>query len=280
MTPDGALRFDRSSNTRLPAAIAADEGLVDPWLKTLSFWHEDTPLAAVSFYAVHPMSYYGSGEVSADFPGMARRKRQKELPGVQQIYCSGASCNVTAGKYNNGARENRAVLANRLAEAMSTAWKTTRRTAVRHVAFRASPLRLEPRADAGFTVADLQRRLSTDDKPFGQCLAAMGLSWRNRVAANQPIMVPAVDFGFASIVLLPGESYVEYQLAAQKMRPDAFVCVAGYGDGATGYIPTEQHWKERDPNLGDWCWVAPGAEDRLLAAIRQVLDPTTTQRGK
>ena len=280
VTPKGAVRFDRTSSTRLPAAIAADEGLVDPWLKTLSFWHDDTPLAAVSFYAVHPMSYYGGGEVSADFPGMARRKRQRELPSVKQIYCSGASGNVTAGKYNDGARENRAVLANRLTEAMSAAWTSTRRTPARQVTFRALPLRLEPRADAGFTAADLQRRLATEDKPFGQCLAAMGLSWRHRVTANQPIMVPTVDFGFAAILLLPGESYVEFQLAAQKMRPDTFVCVAGYGDGATGYIPTEQHWKERDPNLGDWCWVAPGAEQRLLTTIRQALEAPSAQLRK
>jgi hypothetical protein len=73
--PDGSLRFDRTSATRNAFAIAADEGLIDPWLKTLSFWDGDTPLAAVSIYAVHPMSYYGAGEVSADFPGLARRRR-------------------------------------------------------------------------------------------------------------------------------------------------------------------------------------------------------------
>ena len=31
------------------------------------------PVLAWSCYAVHPMSYYGQGEVSADFPGLARR---------------------------------------------------------------------------------------------------------------------------------------------------------------------------------------------------------------
>ena len=47
------------------------------------------------------------------------------LPGVHQVYVSGASGNVTAGKYNTGARENRAVLAGRLEAAMAGAWAAT-----------------------------------------------------------------------------------------------------------------------------------------------------------
>lgn len=271
--PDGAVRFDRTSSTRNPVAISADEGLIDPMLKTLSFWDDQTPLAAVSFYAVHPMSYYGAGDVSADFPGLARRKRQAETPGVMQIYCSGASGNITAGKYNTGARENRAVLADRLHTAMVAAWRNTRRQAVTQFDFRATPLRLEPRDGRGFTVAELEAKLTADTKPFQQCLAAMGLSWRNRVDAGHRIAVPVIDFGAAQVLLLPGESYVEYQLAAQRARPDSFVCVAGYGEGATGYIPTEKHITESDPNLGDWCWVAPGSEQRMLKAIRAALKP-------
>ena len=83
--------------------------------------------------------------------------------------------------------------------------------------------------------------------------------------------MPVIDFGVAQLLLLPGEAYVEFQLAAQQLRPDSFVCVAGYGEGATGYIPTEKHRAEKDSNLGDWCWVAPGSEARLLEAIRSVL---------
>lgn len=271
VTPEGQVRFDRTSSTRLPAAIQADEGLIDPWLKTLSFWHGGTPLAAVSFYAVHPMSYYGAGDVSADFPGLARRRRQAETPGTSQIYCSGASGNVTAGKHNTGARENRPVLADRLHQAQVAAWNDTRRRTVQGFTFHVEPLRLEPRDGPGFTVTDLERKLDTETKPFPQCLAALGLSWRRRVQAGRPIELPVLDFGQALVLLLPGESYVEYQLAAQRMRPDSFVCVAGYGEGATGYIPTEKHIAEGDGNLSDWCWVAPGSEGRLRTAIARAL---------
>jgi len=271
VTPDGQVRFDRTSSTRQPAAIQADEGLIDPWLKTLSFWHGNEPLVAVSFYAVHPMSYYGAGDVSADFPGLARRRRQAETPGTKQVYCSGCSGNLTAGKYNTGARENRPVLADRLYQAMVAAWDDTRRQPVQGFEFRVEPLRLEPRDGPGFTMADLERKLDTETKPFAQCLAALGLSWRRRVQTGRAIEVPRLDFGRALVLLLPGESYVEYQLAAQRMRPGSLVCVAGYGDGATGYIPTEKHIAEGDGNLSDWCWVAPGSEARMRKAIAQAL---------
>lgn len=269
--PDGSVSFDRMSRTTNPLAIAADEGLIDPWLKTLSFWDGDTPLAAVSFYAVHPMSYYGAGDVSADFPGLARRKRQAETPGVKQIYCSGCAGNLTAGKYNDGSHENRIALANRLHAAMVSAWSDTKRHAVSRFDFRVTPLRLEPRNGPGFTVAELEAKLTPVEQPFQQCLAAMGLSWRKRADAGQRIQIPTLDFGVAQLVLLPGESYIEYQLAAQRVRPESFVCVAGYGEGATGYIPTEKHIAENDPNLSDWCWVAPGSEKPMLDAIGAAL---------
>ena len=71
-------------------------------LKTLCFWNGDTPLCALSAYATHPMSFYGKGGVSADFVGMARKRRQADTPKVFQMYASGCSGNVTAGKYNDG----------------------------------------------------------------------------------------------------------------------------------------------------------------------------------
>lgn len=268
---DGTVRFDRTSSTRNVEAREAPENLTDPWLKTLSFWDSNEPVVAVSGYAVHPMSYYGQGKVSADFPGMARRRRQQELPEVKQIYFTGCAGNVTAGKYNDGAVTNRAMLAERLGEAMRTAWGATKRVPLRQATVRIENLRLEPRDETGFRLADFEHTIDTNPKPFAQCLAAMGWSWRKRAEAGGTIQIPCFDLGAAQWLLLPGESYVEFQLAAQRLRPDGFVLVAGYGEGATGYIPSERHRAERDGNLSDWCWVAPGSEARLLQAIRRVL---------
>jgi hypothetical protein len=154
---------------------------------------------------------------------------------------------------------------------MAQAWQDTRTMPLPELKFRATKLRLEPREGPGFTAADLRRRLEADARPFGQCLAALGLSWRLRADAGATIDVPALDWGKAALVLLPAEAYVEFQLAAQRMRPDTFVLVLGYGECAPGYIPTERHIQEGDANLSDWNWVAPGAEIRLLEALKRVL---------
>jgi hypothetical protein len=270
---DGKPHFGRTSATRDADARAKPEGTIDPWLKTLSFWDADTPLAAVSCYATHPMSYYGKGGVSADFVGLARKRRQADDPKIFQMYLSGCSGNVTAGKYNDGASANRAILAGRLHDAMTAAWKATKRRPLESCDFRTASLRLEPRTGSGFTVEDLTNRLATDPKPFGQCLAALGLSWRKRADAGHKVTVPVLDLGIAQLVLLPAESYVEYRLLAQKLRPDSLVIAVGYGECAPGYIPIEKAWDEGDSNLHDWCWVAPGAEKAMTAALEMVLKP-------
>jgi hypothetical protein len=269
--PDGKPGFGRTSATRDATARAEPEGVIDPMLKTLSFWDGDRPVLALSCYATHPMSYYGKGGVSSDFVGLARKRRQADDSKVFQMYTSGCSGNVTAGKYNDGAVENRPILAERIYQGMVAAWKSTRRQALDRVDFRSVAMRLEPRDGPGFTLDDLHKRLTTDKRPFGQCLAALGLSWRKRADAGATIDMPLLDFGSAQLLLMPAESYVEYQLLAQKMRPDSFVVVMGYGECAPGYIPTEKAVEENDGNLHDWNWVAPGAEKRMTAALAKVL---------
>src|SRR4051812_28231139 len=234
LLPDGRPSHNRGSASGANVlAREAPEGTIDPWLRTISFWDEDRPVVALSSYATHPMSYYRTGEVSADFPGMARARRQQDTPGCLQIYVSGASGNVTAGKYNDGQRPTRAVLADRLYAAMAGAWRDTKREPLAQIAFRGTTVQLKPRGDRGFTEAELQARLTPAQPARVRNLAALGLSWRKRADSGQPIEVPVIDFGAAQLLLLPGEIYVEYQLAAQRMKPRAFVFVAGYGESAT-----------------------------------------------
>ena len=272
MLPDGKPSFSRTSATRDEYARSQPEGTIDPYLKTLSFWNQEKPVAAFSFYSVHPMSYYGQGEVSWDFPGMARDARQKATPDCLQVYVSGCSGNVTAGKYNDGSRKNRQTLANRLESAMKEAFETTKRVPLKSSVLRDVKVRIEPRTSVGFSRKELTDKLKNDPNPFHKCLAAMGLSWlRREENPNHIVDVPCLDFGFAALLLMPGESYVEFQLYAQSIRPKDFICVAGYGESATGYVPTDKAVQENDTNLGDWCWVAPDSESRLKLAIRATL---------
>jgi hypothetical protein len=103
--PEGKISWGRGSASG--NLYDAPEGEIDPWLKTVSLWDGDRPVLAWSCYAVHPMSYYGRGGVSADFPGIARARRQSDDASVFQIYFTGCAGDTTAGKYNTGEPANR-----------------------------------------------------------------------------------------------------------------------------------------------------------------------------
>jgi hypothetical protein len=267
-----APRFNRYSFTKDPAILAADAGEIDPLLKTLSFWHNDQPVAALSAYAVHPMSYYGSGEVSADFVGLARARRQRDLPGVPQIYLTGASGDVTAGKYNDGTPDGRQALAERVYQAMTSAWEKTRRVPLTQVRFRSTPLVFEPETQGALAPEALEKLLANAQaSPRERIEAALGLSWQERCARKQPIDVPAIDLGAAHLTLAPAEAFVATQLAAQQSRPDSFVLLAAFGESAPGYIPTEKARTEGFVEEHHYCWVAAGSEPKLRQALEQAL---------
>ena len=269
LTPEGKIHWDRGSASG--DLYGAPEGEIDPYLKTISFWDGDRPVLAWSCYAVHPMSYYGRGGVSADFPGIARARRQKDDPGAFQIYFTGCAGDTTAGKYNTGAAENRPVLADRLYQGMLAAWKATRRFPLDKIDYRLAELPLPARDGGDFTPAAMKRILADPrETRWRRISAALGLSWRQRVDAGQPVDVPCLDLGGrAQFLIMPAESFVGYQLAAQRLRPDSFVVVAGFGDGAGGYIPTDQCWK--DGYDDSYCWVPPMTEKLMTAAMARAL---------
>ncbi|HEV3115746.1 MAG TPA: hypothetical protein VGY58_01755, partial [Gemmataceae bacterium] len=199
--------------------------------------------AALSYYATHPMSHYGKGRVSSDFSGLARQRRQDDDPEVFQIYFTGCAGNIAAGKYNTGAPETRPILRDRMYAAMTAAWKATQRQPVEKWDWRVEQVKFTPRREASFGVAESQKVLNDPKQPKARRgNAAFQIAWLNKV--ERPIPVACLDFGNALVVHLPGEPFIEYQLKAQSLRPDAFVCVAGYGDDGPGYIPPAKAYFE------------------------------------
>jgi hypothetical protein len=271
VTSDGQVTFNRGSRSAGdPALRDAAEGEIDPYLKTLSFWNGEQAILALHAYATHPMSYYGQGGVSADFVGLARRLRSQDDPNVAQIYVSGCSGDVTAGKYNDGSPAMRGALADRLYQAMKSAWQTSDRAELTSVELRTTTLELPFRDDPQLKRDVLKATL--EDKEADErdrILAAMALSSLNRVEAGKPIDVSCIDFGSAQLVLLPGESFVGYQLLAQKLRGDKFVVTIGYGECWPGYIPTDAAFADHFTDV--WLWVNPGCESRMKAALLRVM---------
>jgi len=78
--------------------------------------------------------------------------------------------------------------------------------------------------------------------------------------------------GRARVLHVPGELFVEYQLAAQQMRSDLFIAMAAYGDYGPGCIGTAAAYPQGGYETGPRAFsVAPGVEDVLLAGLRELL---------
>jgi hypothetical protein len=269
--PDGTVSYGRMSRCTDPVARAAADGEIDPFVRALSFWAEEKMVCALHSYATHPMSSYGEGAVNADFVGAARDLVQREHPEALQIYASGCSGNVTAGKYNDGSERARGELTQKLASGIKAALAATERHELKVERHRLAKIPLGARRTIGFTEDELRYRLTHEIRAYGRAEPAMGLSWYERVKRGHEIDLPMLDLGGAQLLLLPAESYVEYQLFAQGLRPESFVMVMGYGECGPGYIPVERAWQERDSNLHDWTWVGPGSQAIMEKAIREVL---------
>jgi hypothetical protein len=265
--PDGKWKATRYSATKDARIRDEPEGLIDPWLRTLRFWNGEKTVAELFYYATHPMSYYGDGRVTSDFCGLAREKRRAETK-VFEVYFTGCAGNITAGKYNDGAKENRAVLRDRIADGMAAAAKATERQPLTGWQWRVEPVTLPPRQEASFGEEASRKALEdADEKPAKRNNGAFQLAWLKR--KNRPIDFACLDLGGALVLHLPGEPFIEYQLKAQKSRPDAFVCVAGYGDDGPGYIPVNAAFLEGgyEPTVA----LAAPSEERILGAIARLL---------
>lgn len=269
--PNGKVKYIRWSKCKIKEVVDAPEGTIDPMLRVLSFWDGEKPLAAVNYYACHGQSYYGFGGVSGDFIGMARTARDAALPGVLQIYFDGAGGNIACGKYNDGSRENRPVLARRLEQGMESAWAATQKTPITSadVEWRVHPVSLPVRKR---TTEDWCRKMLEDPgkRAVERRMAARDLAFRRRMKGGHKIPLTCLRMGGAYVLHMPGELFVEYQLAAQQMRSDDFVCMAAYADAGPTYIGTKIAYSQGgyEPTNSR---VAPEVEDVLLPAIRRLL---------
>ncbi|MCA9179153.1 MAG: hypothetical protein KDB14_32050 [Planctomycetales bacterium] len=263
----------QSSGGRNPKARSAPEGTIDPLVRTAVFWNEETPLAALTWYATHPQSYYGQGEVNWDFVGIARELRETALPDVPHIHFNGASGNVAAGKYNDGAKENRLELARRLADGMRRAWESQHKQPLlaADVQWATQPVTLPVRDT--LREDELLRKVADDSADVRARLrAARDLSFVRRMQAGPPITLACWKLGSASVLHMPGELFVEYQLAAQQLRPRDFVAMAAYGDYSPGYIGTAVAYGQGGYETGPVSRVAPTVERTLLTAVQELLE--------
>jgi hypothetical protein len=269
--PDGKVGSMRGSSCKVASLIALPEGVIDPEVSLLGFWNEETPVALLSSYACHPQSYYRVGIPSPDFPGIARFIRGQDVNSALHVHFTGAGGNVAAGKYNDGSQPNRMRLAVRLADGMREAFERSTKVALKSsdIGWDSEAVRLP--VASHLNEADLIAKLNAAD-PKGYISFADQLAWLERANAGHAIEVTCLRVGTVRMLNLPGELFVEYQLAAKAMRPELQVMMAAYGDYGPGYIGTAVSYAEggyeTEPTSSN---VNGDAEKILLDAIEKLL---------
>ena len=270
--PDGKVQHVRWTACTEPEVRAMPVGTIDPLLKMISFWDSTEPVAVLTYYATHPQSYYRTGLANPDFPGMARDQRQ-ETTKVPHIHFNGAGGNIGAGKWNDGAPKNRQVLADRVAVGMAKAWANTVKSPINAVDVSWESLRVALPPAPHLDEKRLEAIVNDVSKPVRErATAASELTWLRRCHAGETIAVSCLRLDMARVLHLPGELFVEYQLAAQRQRPDLFVAMAAYGDYGPGYIGTEEAYPQGGYETGPHAsLVAPTVERTLMDVIERLL---------
>lgn len=260
----------RDSNGPTAELRALPEGLIDPWLRTIAFYDNETKLAACHYYATHPMSYYGVGRATSDFAGLARKRRQKDEPGCLQVYFTGCAGNIAAGKYNDGTPPLRPILTQRLYDGIVQSEQSLERFALNDLTWRTVEILPPPRETLSATL--LQKEISNHDNTVvARNRPSFMLSWLNRYEKKIPIVVSALHMNREITLLhLPAECFIEYQLRAQQIDPSRWLAIAAYGDGGPWYIPTREEYP-----LGGYetsvAFCDPQIDELITGAMRDLI---------
>ncbi len=251
----------------------APEGKIDPMLDQVTFYDASgQPRICMSFYASHPQVSCGRGLWSADTIGVARELFEKANPGVFSLNFDGCGGDVTAGKYTTLNRHrNRLVFGLRLYDGMQAAFdraapEPLHQVGWNHHAFD-MPLRQEEHDEAHYTAMVQDPQI---DVPSKYLAGLKVFRLRDRIE-TYPFSIGRLSLNDYSILFMPAELFVEYQLYAKRRAPSKLTAAA-YGDCFLNYVPTDEAFAQGGYEvLPAWTLVDPGCEGRIKEAIDAVL---------
>lgn len=266
---DGKIEKWRGSSSKSKELQELPEGLIDPNLKTVAFYSGENKVASLHYYATHPMSYYGDGRVSSDFAGLARKRRQTDEPDCTHIYFTGCSGNIAAGKYNNGTAESRVRLTNRMYDGIVASEENLKPQPIESLSWRTQDILPVPRTT--LDEAKIMEQISNKkERVVNRNRPSYMVAWLRRCAKELPITLSSLALNDISLLHLPAESFLEYQLRAQQKFPNRFVATAAYGDGGPWYIPTAESYPQGGYEVGV-AFCEPEIDQMLMKGIEKLL---------
>jgi hypothetical protein len=265
-------------------------GPIDPQVGLLYIEAEDGSTCTVlANFACHPVTVQVQPLVSADFPGVAMRFVERNVPRcVNSLFLQGACGNINPVRNTTdfGDVERYGLMLG--AEVVKVAAQvsapshpvltphlavstTTRLLAVRDLPPRADYQQAFDEAAQQFTTAQSEEERATWRRK--QRMAEEALVLIDRGSAPIPAEVQVVRIGEVALVALPGEPFVELGLVLKEQSVAPHTFVIGYANDWIGYLTTPEAWAQGGYEVapGPWTRVGPAGGYALVeGALEQI----------
>lgn len=259
LNPDGSVSWFERNPTRIPTSP------VDPTVSVMRIDRADgSPIAVLTNYACHPV-VFGSDNLrySADFPGVMNRVVEEQLGGhALSFFLQGAPGDINpyyavtpieqdAVKWRDWTGERLGREAARVAAGIHT-----RKTTEPSIEFAEDSLNLRLRWDAGKFREALLKFLG----PQGMEVYGAQIKPEFQV----PVTTVLINKEIA-IMTMPGEPFVDFQMAWRDRCPVPVAFLLGYTNGYAGYFPTIAAASRGGYGAASAStWVEPGAGERII----------------
>lgn len=235
-------------------------------------------------YTCHP-STTGFNEISADYPGVARRLVEKRFPDAAAIYLQGCCGNIrvrtvddTGLQFRGGTYEDTA----HFGELLSASVERALGGAMRKIegAIEGKVVHFHVPLQPKRPFHEYQKLLADPSAAYHERFAFVRYITEYDELPNElPYSVQRIDLGDSlSFFALEGEVCVEYDYHMKRLLPDRHVVTAGYSNGMPGYICTADMYPYGgyEPDRSTTCYFVhdgfdPKIEEVILDNARKLI---------
>jgi len=275
-----------------PTHISHLEGPIDPEVGVLCARDDaGRPIAALLHYTCHPVNLFATRKraVSADWPGAwADAMRARLGDEVVAPVLNGCCGNINPWPaFTPDFHPDHRRMGDALAESAGAVLDRMTFSDVARLEGRVRRVPLRLRRPDPARLAQAEAMLARHPQPkrcddardrvdpaWMRAASVVSVELMRRRAETLPYEVQALRIGDVALVGLPGEPFVEGQLAIKLASPAEFTFVAHCTSQYVGYLPTAAALKRggHEADLTYWAKLAPDSLDRVVESAVNLLD--------
>ena len=269
------------------AEISAAWGPTDPEMVCLAVRREQTPVAAVVNFGLHPAILAGDNWLySADYPGYVAEALARSLDKpFTSLFFNGCCGDVNHVDYRDPHQGRGFQMAQRVGYMLAASAHEAIRTGE---PIRTDPLRVSRQrvtlerlkiSPSQREWCELTLQQARQQPPQGQVdglpdayYAALRLEMHRQQDCPDHVEVMVVRIGDVAIVGLPGEAFCQLGLEIKRGSPAGHTLVAGLCNDAIGYLPTRESFQQGgyETTTGSTFYEAGAAEQIVASALAQL----------